>query len=553
MLRISIILFTCISNLSFAQGDDYADYLLENNKYTAELVNFLSVEDKESLALGLEEKNLSSLNSQLNKLQKDISQLDSQLQSQKELLAGYKDKQINKDQLLAQYKQQKNQNSSRIQSLNTQINGVQSSLSNINSQISLAENDRRIIVNNINTQERLAQLAQQKINQLEWDIRDIEREINRNQNQIQNLRAQNQKLKSDAQQTQDPNEKQQLLSQVQQNQNRIERLRNENQRLESQNSVKKSDINFQRSEYNAAQSQISSLRIRLNGKENELRNLFQTKNQFDSEIAGYNQEIATLTRRNQQLDRQISELNNLPQLIAQTEQEISTTTQQKQLKSAELINGQKSFDGLTASYKLKKDNFDQMKSQVLVSETDQDEWIKNILSLPLEDSTVDESTQNPELTTLIVSETLNTNKDWVVFKAKSQLLDQEICAAGTESLDKTTGAQAELLVVKILNQDGSYSSPFIVSSKAMMSQPLRSGSFKTDKGSTLTLPILQGTQASEKNLVSRYSDQQKAIGWLKAHNSVRVEYKLANSSETLVFSLRGSSAMINEMLKTCSN
>ena len=143
-----------------------------------------------------------------------------------------------------------------------------------------------------------------------------------------------------------------------------------------------------------------------------------------------------------------------------------------------------------------------------------------------------------------------TSKNWSAFKTTSASLGSDACVASTQLVDQTTGLVAELSVVKKLNTDGTYSSPFVTVGNAGAVAPIYGGNLKTDKTKAFSLTLWQNVDPGV-SLLSRYNDNANVIKALRNDNTVVVNMVGPNQKIALPFSLSGSSKVIAEMDKVC--
>jgi len=142
-----------------------------------------------------------------------------------------------------------------------------------------------------------------------------------------------------------------------------------------------------------------------------------------------------------------------------------------------------------------------------------------------------------------------TSKDWNVFTASFSETATDVCAASVQTADTKTGTTAELVVGKMKNADGSYSSPFVIVTDTT-GTAIYKGSIKTDAGKEYQLTLLQ--DASEKALLARYADAAAIIASLKNGNATKATFAPKGAPVISVpFSLRGSSNAIAQLDTVC--
>jgi chromosome segregation ATPase len=548
------LLLTCVLfNSSVAWALDYSQFLDENKQFTNSLVSFLDFEEYAELELlqmdkelSLEKKHLNSVVSNVESTQKQIAQAELRL-------IDLKNKAANKETFLENYKSQKNENINRINSLNNQISSKQSSINQVNDKIALVEIEKNSLEYDLSAQQQISNKALLNIDRINRDINLNQSEMNRNRYAIESLKMRNDNLKIKISMTDNPNEKNMLMNEIERNRREMDQLRNQNQYLESQNNQLKSQIYTEQNDYNFAQNQINNIKIRLNSKYNELNSYTQTKNKFQVELKNLSYEKTSLEKKNALIDQNIFELNNLPELMANTQIEITKSKESLQSLEVDLSSQKEIVQKLETHYASNKNILALNKQKVLDEEVQQRELVSEVKNMQIEDSVVDDTLSDSVLKTLSDVVIIKESKDWSVFKGYSLLLNQNFCAAGTEVVDKISGAQSELLVIKTISTTGKHSSPFIIVSGSKISGKIKSGTIKTDKTKVLDIAVLQGLESSEKNLISFYTDNSFLIKSLKSYNSAKVEFILANKSQSQSFSLRGSSAMISEFEKVCNN
>jgi hypothetical protein len=549
ILFIAATLFT-INSLALTEQE----YLLKNKNYTDGLLAFLAKEDVNNKQLKTLSSNKKAAESDLKKATSALSTTSKKLTQAESNLVSLKDKQVNKVQLESTLNNQKQQNQSTIQQLNTQIISTDNSLQNIKFEISQLENQKSLILQRVNTQKNLVDLAENNISRLQDEIRDLERDIIWNNNRINSLKSDNNSLQNQLNFTQDPFQKQQIQNKIQSNNNEIQQLSNNNSFAQNSISSKRVQLINEKSQLSQAESTLSSLNIQLNGKQNEINSQVSSKNQLENKISSLQVQKNNLLTKNKSIDAELDVLANLPFYIANTEQEINSLTSAKAQQTTAVTTVQNQVDSLTASLTQLQVLVDSNKASVLASEKEHDADLKTFMAeiaatptpFPLAEGTVG-------IDSIVVSETLAQNKDWSVFKGSSATLNSDVCAASTRFLDEANGIVSELMVVKTINNDGTFSSAFVLTTHSMIVDFVVKGQLKTDKSKSILLPLLQSPVVNEKAVISRYSDVSTLISALKAHNTAKIEFTIPNLATIVPFSLKGSNAMINEFEKACSN
>lgn len=532
------------------------EYLLANKTYTDGLLAFYVGEDKNNKQLALFKSEKKTAESELKKTTSALSKTSAALVSEQNLLVELKDKDANKVQLEIDLNAQKKKNTASINKLEGQINTKDNSLDDISFQVSQIENEKSLLEQKVSTQQQLANLAKDNINRLENDIWFLENDISSNKNRIQNLRAEIQSLELQLQASVDPVEQQSLQAQINNKQQRIQQLKSDIDFNQGSIQSKKLQILNENSQLQQAQSNLNSLKIQLNGKQNELNSQLQLKNQLESEISNLKSQQASLAKKNKNINAELELLQNLPTHIANAQANIVSLSNTKLQQETAVNTLQTQVTTVTTSLTQLQLQVDTDKKAVLASEKNHDALLKEFLktntaAVPIELPLVGEMPIS--IDSVVVSEVLNQSKDWTVFKGTSTTLNASVCAASTRLLDEATGVLSELLVVKIINSDATYSSPFVLTTHSMIPQLVLKGQLRTDKSKSILLPILQSSVANEKALLSRYSDSENIISVLKAHNSAKVEFTIPGSPVTVPFSLKGSSAMIKALETTCKN
>ena len=230
-----------------------------------------------------------------------------------------------------------------------------------------------------------------------------------------------------------------------------------------------------------------------------------------------------------------------------------TLTNTKAQQTSTVNQQQSNFNTVSAAHKQLEQKIVADKAAVLQSEKNHDALLAEYLKTAAQTATpvvVDENAVG--IQSLVVTEQLAQNKDWAVFKATSSTLGADVCAASTQILDTASGTLSELMVVKIINDDGSFSSPFIFTTHSMIPEQVLKGQIKTDKSKAVLLPLFQSPVMNESAVISRYSDIATLTSALKAHNIATIEFSIPGSNVVVPFSLRGSNAMINDM-ERCAN
>lgn len=528
------------------------EYLAKNKTYTDGLLAFYAKENIDNKKLATLKADKKTAESELKKATSALASTDKKLAEKQSHLVSLKDKQLNKVQLETDLNNQKQQNLSKINSLNGQISNVNTHLQNVNFEISQLENQKSLIQQKVNTQKQLVNLAEQNVNNIQNDIQHLKQDIQQNKNKIDNLQFDIQILQNQKQLAQDPFEKQQIQNKIDNKKFDIQQLKQDNNFTQNQIGSKEIQLSMEKSQLSQAESQLSSLAIQLNGKQNEINSQVNVQNQLESDLSSLKSQQASLVKKNKNIDAELDVLANLPLHIANTEQEIASLMTLQGQQNVAVGNWQTQLSTVTAALTAHQQMVDTDKANVLASEKDHDAVLKEFLATATVIPVV--LGEMPiGIDSITVTETIATSKDWSVIKGSSTTLGVSVCAASTRVLDQTTGVLSELLVVKMINADSSYSSPFVLTTHSMIPDLVVKGQLKTDKSKSILLPILQSPVANEKALLSRYSDSAKLVSSLKADNSAKIEFTIPGSPVTVPFSLKGSSAMINELEDTCKN
>lgn len=528
------------------------EYLLKNKTYTDGLLAYYAKEDITNKQLTNLKNQKKTAESDLKKATSALATTTKQLTDKQALLVSLKDKQLNKAQLESNLLNQKQQNQSQINNLSGQISNVNSQLQNVNFEISQLENQKSLILQKVNTQKQLVALAEQNVKNLQWDIQRLKQDIQQDKNKIDNLQFDIQILQNQKQQAQDPIQKQQIQNKIDNKKSNIQQLKQQINFAQNQINSKEIQLSQEKSQLNQAESQLSSLSIQLNGKQNEINSQVNAQNQLESQLSSLKNQQASLVKKNKNIDAELDVLANLPLYIANAEQDINNLTAQKTQQEGAVLNLQTQLNTTTQALSQLEQQAASEKATVLASEVDHDAALKEFLATATATPVV-LGEMPMSIDSITVTETVTTSKDWSVIKGSSTTLGANVCAASTRLLDETTGVLSELLVVKLVNTDGSFSSPFVLTTHSMIPDLVVKGQLKTDKSKSILLPILQSPVVNEKALLSRYSDTAKLISSLKADNSAKIEFTIPGSPVTVPFSLKGSSAMINALESSCKN
>lgn len=529
------------------------EYLAKNKTYTDGLLSYLSTEDKNNKQLETFKAQKKTTESDLKKANTTLATTSKQLGEKETLLASLKQKELNKVQLESDLNTQKQQNLNKISSLNGQISNVSGQVQSVEFEISKLENDKTLIQQKVNTQEQLVKLAKNNINNLEWDIQLLQNEIQNNDFKISNLKSDINSLQIQKGLETDPLQKQIIQNQIDNKKSNVQQLNQENNIKDSQVNSKQLQVINEKSQMNQAQSTLNSLNIQLNGKQSEISSQVNLLNQLQGNLNNLQAQQSTLVKKNKSIDAELDLLSNLPLHISNAEQAIVALSAQKTQNETSVNTLTTQLSAVSSMLTQLQAQVDADKAAVLASEKDHDTVLKDFLASVVATPVVTPTELQLSIDSITVTEQVAQSKDWTVFKGASTTLGANVCAASTRVLDATTGVLSELLVVKMVNADGSYSSPFVATTHSMIPNFVVKGQLKTDKSKSLVMPLLQSPVANEKALISRYSDTAKLISSLKADNSTKVEFTVPGSSVIVPFSLRGSSAMINEFLSKCAN
>ncbi len=554
MLQIFVIFGIFLSTLA-AWSITEQEYLAKNKTYTDGLLAYFQAEDKANLNLNNALTAKKTAEASLKKATTELAATAQKLSKEEARLVSLKDKLANKNQLESNLQAQKQQNLFSINNLNGQISNTSNSLQNVNFQISQLENEKNLIVQKFNTQKQLVALAENNIRDLEFDIRRLEREIDQNNNRIQRLRQEIQSLEVQKNASNDPAVKQQLQLNIEQNRNRIQQLKSENDFAENRLSSKKFQLINENSQLNQEQNKLSSLQIQYNGKQNEINSQVSLQNRLENDLASLRSQKENLVSKNNSIDAELDVLANLPTYIANSEQTIQNLKTLKTQQDQMVAVAQAEATTTGANVTQQQQKIEAEKVAMLASEKAHDAALKEfaLVATPVAaPAVIAEGTIS--IDSLLVTEEIAKSKDWSVFRGTSTTLSgTNVCAASTQVLDTVSGVLSELMVVRTSDQAGVLSSPFLVTTHSRIADLVIQGQLKTDKAKSILLPILQSSVANEKALIARYSDTASLVGYLKAHNSAKVEFTVPGVPIAIPFSLRGSSAMINEMLVKCKN
>lgn len=546
-----------IAGLTFTMAQARAvteqEYLTQNKAYTDNLLNFYAGEEIQGKRLAQLKADKKTADNEAKKAATTFADTTKKLTAAETQLVNLKNKEQNKAQIEADLQAQKQQNLSTISSLNGQISGKNNQLQAVNSEISQLQNEKNLIQQKVNTQKQLVSHAQNNVNNLENDIRDLEREIQNNHWRINNLQSDINFLEMQKNQAQDPLQKQMIQNQINNKKHEIQSLKSDINFAQNSISSKKIQMINEKSQLSQAESALSSLNIQLNGKQNEINSQVAVQNQLENNISSLKSQQSSLVQKNKNIDTELNVLANLPAHIATAEQNVVGLTAQKQQHEAAANAAQTAANGVTAALNQLQTQIDTDKSDMLAFEKNHDVILKDFLAGLVAVAPVVPGEGAMSIDSITVSETIAQSKDWAVFKGTSTTLGASVCAASTRLLNQETGVLSEMLVVKTINSDGSFSSPFVMTTHSMIPDLVVKGQLKTDKSKSILLPILQSPVVNEKALVSRYSDTARIIAAIKADNTTRIEFTIPSSAVVVPFSLKGSNAMVNELNAKCKN
>lgn len=537
-----------------AHGLTEAEYLAKNKAYTDELVAFYAKENisaKQAAQLAAQKK---TADADLKKAATALTVTTQQLTKEQTWLNTLNVKQANKAQLESDLQVQKQQNSSAMSQVNAQLTTANVQLQNINAIVGQLENEKSLILQKVNTQKQLVSLAEDNIGDLEWDIRNLQSDIWSMDNSIRSLERDIQQLQMQKNLETDPNQQMQLQNQISSKQNQIQQLQSNKMFANNTISSKQNQIILERSQLAQVQSQLNILNIQLNGKQGEINSQVSVLNQVQTQVNGLKAQQSSLLQKSKAINSEMSLLANLPTHIATTEQNIAILSQ-TQIQQQNLVQMQQATaDGVGQSLQQLTQQIQADKANVLASEAAHEAALNSFLATSPSLTAVIPAEGAMAIDSLLVTENLAQSKDWSVFKGTSTTLNgAAVCGASTQLLNAPAGVVSELMVLKLINADGSFSSPFLVTTHSTISGLVTHGQLKTDKTKNVRMPLLQSPVAQEKALISRYSDTAQLISALKAHNSANVEFVIPGSKMQVPFSLRGSSAMISDLESRCKN
>ena len=553
ILLLSIVFLTTPSWGASWPGTE-ADFLNKNKTYTDALLKFLLIEETSQKQLADLKSTKKTTESNLKKATTALTTTTQQLTQAQAQLVSLKDKELNKVQLQSSLLNQKQQNLTQVGTLNSKISSAQGSLQNINFAISQLQNEKQLILNKVSTQTQLVRLAQNNVDSLEREIFFLNSDIDRDRNRIRDLRQDIQLLQAQKAATEDPAAKAQIQADIERKRQRIQDL--EFDITQAQASINNKEIRLinEKSQLSQAQSELNRLDIQLNGKENEIASQVRQQDQLENEIASYQSQKSNYAQKNKNIDAELDVLANITTYIAKKETEIKNLTALKSTQSTAATQLQTELNTVTLSLTTLQTSFDAQKATLLASEKDYDTFMKLVVKTPPTVNPVILAEGTIGIDSLLVTEELDKYKDWTVFKGTSTTLGgAAVCAASTQVLDSVSGVLSELLVVKMIDANGVYSSPFIMSTHSQIADLVIQGQLKTDKIKAVAMPLLQSPVANEKALLARYADNATLISYLKAHNSARVEFTVPGAPVAIPFSLRGSSNMVNAFLEKCKN
>lgn len=531
-----------------------AEYLAKNKTYTDGLLQYLQFEDKANIDMASLKTTKKSADAALKKATADLSVTTQQLTKEQDRLTSLKDKKLNKTQLEASLNSQKQQNQSKINTLNGQIANTNSSLQSVQQTISQLQNEKSVIQNKVNTQEQVVRFVQGNVDDLEREIWLLENEIRDNDRRIRNNQQDIANLKAQKEATEDPVQKAALQAQIEEKKIRIDELERENNRLENRLSTKEFQLSDEKSQLNREKNKLAILNIELDGKQNEINSQVRVENQLEDNIANYQAQKSNLNQKNSNINAELDVLANIDSYIAASEQKIQSLATLKGQQDTAAAKAQSDVTTTVTAISQLQQKIDTSKAAALASEKEHDSALKEFSATAAVVTPVVLDEMTVSIDSLVVTEELAKLKDWTVFRGVSTTLDgANVCAASTQVLDTKTGVLSELLVVKLIDGSGVYSSPFIMTTHSRIPDLVVKGQLKTDKAKGVVMPLLQSPVANEKALITRYSDAATLISYLKAHNSAKVEFSVPGAPVTVPFSLRGSSAMVNAMLEKCKN
>lgn len=531
-----------------------AEYLAKNKTYTDGLLAHLQFEDKANVDMAALKATKKTVDAALKKATTDLSTTTGQLAKEQARLTSLKDKKLNKVQLEANLTAQKQQNQSKINSLNTQIANSNASLQNINFAISQLQNEKNSIESKVRTQEQIVRFAQGNVDDVEREIWQLEIDIRDKEERIRNNRQDIVELKAQKEATEDPIQKAELQAKIEQKKNRIDELEREKNRLENRLGDKEFQLSDEKSQLNREKNKLAILNIELDGKEDEINSQVRIQNQIESDIASFQSQKSTLATKNSNINVELDVLANIDSYIATSEQKIQSLTALKTQQDAAVATAQGDVNITVGAITQLQQKIDSSKATVLAAEKEHDLALKEFAATAAVVTPVILDELTVSIDGLVVTEELAKLKDWTVFRGVSTTLNgANVCAASTQVLDSASGVLSELLVVKVIDASGVYSSPFIMTTHSRIADLVVKGQLKTDQAKSVLLPLLQSPVANEKALITRYSDTATLISYLKAHNRAKVEFTVPGAPVTVPFSLRGSSAMVNEMLAKCKN
>lgn len=548
------VLLSILLTAALAQAISEQDYLTKNKAYTDGLLAQFQFEDKANRNLANLKVIKKNLDATLKNTKAELDSTVKKLTKEQAKLTSLKDKELNKTQLESSLNSQKQKNLSKISSLNGQISNTNSSLQNVNFTVSQLENEKNLIASKYNTQQQVVAFAQDNVDDLEREIWQLEWDIERAQDKIRKLNKEIAIWEAQKLATDDPATKAQLELQISQNENRIRELENEISFTKGSLQSKKFQLINEKSDLNQEKNKLSSLQIQLNGKQNELNSQYNLQNQLESELSSLQSQKSSLVSKNQDIDAELDVLANLPAYIAKSEQAIQNLNVTKTQQEAALIQAQTDATTTDSAIANVQKQIDTAKATVLASEKDHDAVLKEFLAgvAPVIPTVIGDGVLS--IDSLLVTEEIAKSKDWSVFRGTSTTLGGvAVCAASTQVLDSVSGVLSELFVLKLGDAVNGYSSPFVFTTHSRIADLVVKGQLKTDGSKSILLPLLQSPVANEKALIARYSDNEKLVSYLKAHNSAKVEFTVPGAPVTVPFSLRGSSAMVNKMLETCTN
>ncbi len=556
LMSASLIALSLLPLSVFAQNVNDQNYLLSNKNYTDNLINFLSTEETNNIKLSALKDVEKKSNTKLINSERQLKNLKDSITSEEARLISLENKLKNKPQLENQLNSEQQQNQLQKSNLDNQLALTSNDLQDLNFKVSSLERERSLLESRLNTQVQLFRLSEQTVNSLEREIDDNKRDIQQNYRQINNLRNDIERLRLEREATQDPSEKQRLQQQIANIRDRIQNLESESRLKDSQVSVNEIRLVSENSQKRQIENTVRSINIELQGNSDQLNSQKRLQRQVEDQANIIKNQIAKLLSRNKDINSELNLLANLPSSIANSKNSISNLKVTLPPLEVAVLNDKNNLTSATDKVVNFQKILNDEKLNLLNSENVQTQEL-NALLLELQRNV--NSTPVVPFSSLGLENNLNIeplaqSRDWSIYKSNiTTLSNSRICAASTRTLDKVTGTVSELFVLKLINADGSYSSPIVLVTHSSTSNPVYSGELKTDRAKPLVMALFQSSIQGEVSLVSKYSDISGIISSLKAHNVTTVKFTIPSSNQTLQFSLRGSNAAISEMLNRCKN